>query len=226
MTSSDLYFRQCLSGRDHGRGNPAAKQMVNFAYIVGDKKSGECLLVDPSWDPRGLCELAQAEGLRVVGSLATHYHVDHMGGDLYGIPVAGVAELVRDGLGPVHVHQDDELLLRQRCGLAVGDTVSHQDGARIRVGAVEIELIHTPGHSPGSACFRIGDLLLTGDTLFIQGCGRVDLPGSDPGEMFESLTRTLATLPGHLVVYPGHDYGGASATLAQVRSSNYALRMG
>ncbi len=224
MSERPSYFVQSLSGRDHAVGNAAATQMVNLAYLIGDRDAGECLVVDPSWDPMGLVRRARADGMRVVGVIVTHYHGDHAGGNLWGHPVPGVSELVKAGLGPVHVQQGDGALLRERCGLKPEDTVEHPDGGVIRVGSVEIEVLHTPGHSPGSACFRSGDLLLTGDTLFVHGCGRVDLPTSDPGDMAASLKR-LQAIEDDLEVYPGHDYGGGQAKLQAVKQSNPVFRM-
>ena len=224
MSERPGYFVQSLSGQDHARGNTTAAQMVNLAYLVGDRDAGECLVVDPSWDPMGLVRRAKQDGMRVVGVIVTHYHGDHAGGDLWGHPVPGVAELVRAGLGPVHVQAGDGALLRERCGLTPDQTEEHADGAIIRVGQVEIEVLHTPGHSPGSACFRMGDALLTGDTLFVHGCGRVDLPTSDPEAMAASLRR-LQAIEEDLEIFPGHDYGGRQAMLQQVKRDNPVFRM-
>jgi hydroxyacylglutathione hydrolase len=89
---------------------------------------------------------------------------------------------------------------------------------------VEVELLHTPGHTPGSQCFRVADALVSGDTLFLQGCGRVDLPGGDPDEMYRTLSERLSTLPDDLVLLPGHAYGGESAPLGHVRKTNPSLQ--
>ncbi len=218
------YFIQSLSGRDHAQGDPAATQMVNLSYLVGDPETGECVVVDPSWDPLGLVARAEADGLRVVGAVVTHYHADHAGGSLMGYPVPGVKELVAAGHGPVHVHRDDEAMLQRRSGLDERHLVLHDEGDTIQVGAVALRLLHTPGHSPGSICLVAHQALLAGDTLFIQGCGRVDLPGSDPRAMARSLAR-LAELPGELEVFPGHDYSGLRAPLAEVKVRNPVFRM-
>ncbi|MDQ6783822.1 MAG: MBL fold metallo-hydrolase, partial [Actinomycetota bacterium] len=100
----------------------------------------------------------------------------------------------------------------------------HDSGDKVSVGAVDVELLHTPGHTPGSQCFLVDGMLVSGDTLFLQGCGRTDLPGSDPAAMYQSL-RALASLPDDVVVYPGHRYSPtASELMASVRSTNMALR--
>ncbi len=222
--SEPSYFVQSLSGRDHAAGDLAATQMVNLAYLIGDRDAGECVVVDPSWDPMGLVQRARQDGMKVVGSVVTHYHGDHAGGNLWGHPVPGVKELVRAGLGPVHVQRGDAELLKERCGLTDAQIVPHDEGGVIKVGAVEITVWHTPGHSPGSACFQVGDKLLTGDTLFVQGCGRVDLDTSDPQAMATSLRR-LAAVQENYEIFPGHDYGGQRAMLADVQKRNPVFSM-
>ena len=110
------------------------------------------------------------------------------------------------------------------CHRAESDLAAHESGDTVRVGAVVIELLHTPGHTPGSQCFLIDGRLVTGDTLFLEGCGRTDLPGSDVGQMYESLQR-LATLPGGTVVFPGHRYSlPSSGTLDVIREQNYVYK--
>jgi len=218
------YFVQSLSGRDHAKGDRAAAQMVNLAYLIGDREAGECLVVDPSWDPMGLVQRARQDGMRVVGSIVTHYHGDHAGGNLWGHLVPGVAELVHAGVGPVHVQRGDAELLVERCKLDPAKVISHDEGSVITVGALDITVWHTPGHSPGSACFQVDGALLTGDTLFVQGCGRVDLDTSNPQDMATSLRR-LAAVTEPYEVFPGHDYGGVRAQLQEVQKSNPVFSM-
>jgi hydroxyacylglutathione hydrolase len=218
-----LYLRQLLLGRDVGRGDRVATQMQNFVYLVGDRDAGECVVIDPAWDIDGIVAAAQADEMRVVGALATHYHPDHVGGPMFGLEVEGLAELLERNPCKIHVHKHEAQGVRQVTGVSKGDLVEHEANDRIAVGGVEIELLHTPGHTPGSSCFRVGDALLAGDTLFLRGCGRVDLPGGDPDEMRRTLTQRLARLPGELVLYPGHAYGGESAPLDEVRQTNPAL---
>ena len=94
----------------------------------------------------------------------------------------------------------------------------------MEVGDVRIELLHTPGHTPGSQCFLVDGRLVSGDTLFLDGCGRTDFPGSDAGQMYDSLQR-LASLPGDVVVYPGHRYSmPSSATMDAIKDMNYVYR--
>ena len=220
----ELYIRQLLVGRDVGKGNLAGEQMMNFVYLVGDRKAGECLVVDPAWDIDGILEVAANDGMSVKGALVTHYHPDHVGGTIFGISIPGLAGLMTKNPCPVHVHKLEADGVKQVTGLAETDLMRHEGNDRVRVGDVEVELLHTPGHTPGSQCFRVHDALLSGDTLFLQGCGRVDLPGGSPEEMERTLGERLSRLPDELVLYPGHAYGGAKASLSVVRQTNAHLK--
>lgn len=222
---STLYFRQLLAGRDFAVGHPYAPQMQNFVYLVGDRDSGTCVVVDPAWAVQDLVDAAAADDMKIAGALVTHYHPDQVGGDLWGLQVEGLAELMAAAPCPVHVHRDEALGVKKMTGLSDSDLVTHESGDKVAVGDVEIELLHTPGHTPGSICFRLKSALVAGDTLFLQGCGRVDLPGGDSDEMYRTLTQRLATLPGDTVLYPGHAYGGESAPMETVRRTNPYLRV-
>ena len=215
-----LYIRQLLVGRDVGRGNPAGAQMQNFVYLVGDRDAGECVVVDPAWAIGDIVERAAEDGMTITGALATHYHPDHVGGHIFGIDIEGLAELMALNPCKVHAHELEVDGIRKVTGLSASDFVLHAANDKIEVGAVEIELLHTPGHTPGSSCFRVRDALVAGDTLFLQGCGRVDLPGGDPDEMRRTLTQRLAKLPDDMELYPGHAYGGEHASLVVVRQTN------
>lgn len=219
-------MKQLLSGVDFAAHDPFAGQMVNFVTLVGDRVRGECLVVDPAWDVRGILAAVQKEGMTLVGVLATHYHPDHIGGDLFGHPVEGLAALKECVDVPVHVHRREAAGVRKMTGLSAGDLILHDGGEVVRVGEISIRLMHTPGHTPGSQCFLVEDrALVSGDTLFIQGCGRVDLPGGDPDEMYRTLTQRLAGLPDQVILYPGHHYGSQpTSTLAVERRTNPFLR--
>lgn len=224
--ASRLYFRQLLCGREIAEADPAAAQMLNFVYLIGDRESGECLAVDPAWDVDGLIALAEADGMRIAGALATHYHPDHVGGEIFGIRIAGLARLLEQRPMKVHAHRAEVPGIRQVTGLSASDFVPHEGSDVVQVGAIPIELVHTPGHTPGSQCFLVGDRLVAGDTLFVQGCGRVDLPGGDPDEMYRTLTQRLARLPETTVLYPGHDYGPTpTSTLGQERRQNVYMQV-
>lgn len=220
------YLRQLAAGRDFAVGDPVASSMDNFVYLLGDREAGECLVVDPAWDVRGILDAAAADGMRVVGALVTHWHPDHVGGPLFGHDVQGLATFLELNPAPIHVHRADAELVAAMTGLSRGDLALRDSGDVVRAGVVEVQCLHTPGHTAGSLCFRCGDALVAGDTLFLQGCGRVDLPGADADEMWRTLTQRLASLPGDLVLYPGHDYGDRPhAPLEHVRQTNPSLRV-
>ena len=219
-----LYFRQLLSGRDFAAGDAIAAQMVNFAYVIGDRETGEAVLVDPAYRVADLVDMAEADGMRVVGALGTHHHADHVGGSFMGYAVEGIRELLALRSVPIHVHREEAEFVRKTTDVPVSDLVTHDSGDLIRVGNIEIRVVHTPGHTPGSQCFLVDGRLVAGDTLFLEGCGRTDLPGSDPEAMYDSLTR-LAALPDDVVVYPGHRYSVASSgTMAAVKEANYVYK--
>tara|TARA_B100000575_G_scaffold266325_1_gene243573 strand:+ start:200 stop:904 length:705 start_codon:yes stop_codon:yes gene_type:complete len=217
---ADLYFKQLLVGRDIGHGDPIAAQMQNFVYLIGDRSAGECLVVDPAWAVDEIVDMVEADGLKLTGALATHYHPDHVGGSMYGLTVEGLPRLMERSPCKVHAHKIEVPGIRQITGLEASDFVKHDSGDCVRVGDIEIELLHTPGHTPGSMCCRLKSAIVAGDTLFLQGCGRVDLPGGDAEQMYYTLTQRLSSLPGDTVLYPGHAYGGESADMETVRSTN------
>lgn len=215
----ELYFRQLHAGRDFGRDVPFAAQMQNLVYVIGDRDTGEALLVDPAWAVRELVELVRADGMEIAGALVTHYHPDHVGGEIFGVQIDGLATLMEVAPCKVHAHRLEVAGVRAVTGLSASDVVGHDSGDRVRVGDIDVELLHTPGHTPGSQCFCVGDALVSGDTLFLSGCGRVDLPGADPEEMFRSLAK-LKALPPELTLYPGHAYGGEHASMGEVARVN------
>ncbi len=221
-----LYFRQLKGGREFAVGDPIASSMDNFVYLIGDKKAGECLVVDPAWDVQGLLDLAAADDMKVTGALITHWHPDHVGGPLFGHDVKGVADYVGLNPSPVYVHRADAEMVSMMTGVSATDITKLDSGHKVQAGDVEVECLHTPGHTAGSQCFRCKNALIAGDTLFLQGCGRLDLPTADVDEMYRSLYERLATLPAETVLYPGHDYGSKPhAPLGEVRQNNAHLRV-
>lgn len=221
-------FRQLLAGRDFARHDPLAAQMVNFAYLIGDRQTGDAVLVDPAYAVRELVDVAEAEGLRVTGVLATHYHPDHVGGSMLGLAIEGIAELLADTRvsAKVHVQAEEADGIRRVTGASRSDLVIHRSGDVVQVGAIPVTLLHTPGHTPGSQCFLVGERLVSGDTLFLDGCGRTDLPGGDPDALYESLTQRLARLPDDTVLYPGHLYSPEPhLPLGEVRRRNHVFRV-
>jgi glyoxylase-like metal-dependent hydrolase (beta-lactamase superfamily II) len=194
--------------------------MQNFVYLIGDPERRECVAVDPAWEVDQILDTLAKDGMRLTGVLVTHTHQDHVGGHLFGFDIPGIEELLARAAVKVYVHKAEREFLR---GLG-SDLVKVDGGDTVQVGRLTVTFIHTPGHTPGSQCFLIDGRLISGDTLFIRSCGRTDLPGSDPQEMYYSLTQRLAALPDETVVFPGHNYGGTSTTIGDEKRRNPMMR--
>jgi len=227
VADAEIYFRQLLAGRQVAKVHPVAGQMANFMYLLGDPDSRQALIVDPAWDVDSLLEVARQDDYKIAGALITHYHPDHVGGDLWGVQVEGVTRLLETEAVPLYVNKNEAEGLKQVTGVADTDLKKVDDGDSLELGALSIGFLHTPGHTPGSQCFLVGDRLVAGDTLFVQGCGRVDLPGGDPDQMYYSLTQKLAKLPSETILYPGHNYGPTeTSTIGNELEQNVYMRVG
>ena len=219
-----LYFRQLLSGRDFAKGDPVADQMVNFVYLIGDRQTKECMVVDPAYAIADILEIVDQDEMKLTGVLATHYHPDHVGGSMMGMKIQGVADLLEKCQVPIHINKHETKWVARTTGLNENDLVQHEGGDKVSVGDVSITFVHTPGHTPGSQCFLVEQRLVAGDTLFLDGCGRTDWPGGNPGDLYTSL-QTLASLPAATIVCPGHQYSALpSAKLGDVVSTNHVFR--
>ena len=218
--SSDLYFRQIPVG-----------QMANLAYLVGSHSTRETLVVDPAWNVDSLLDLAETDGMQVVGALVTHYHQDHIGGSVFGMNIEGVPRLLERCPVPLHVNEREAEGTCKVTGASESDLVRHEAGDEITLGGLRIRLLHTPGHTPGSQCFLVEERdkpghLVAGDTLFLGSCGRVDLPGANPEDMYYSLNSTLKALPDETLVYPGHFYSSEPYdSLGSQKRTNPFLRV-
>lgn len=223
--SERFYFRQLLAGRDFAVGDGVATSMRNFAYALGDRESGDAVLVDPAYRPSELVDIVMADEMNVTGVIATHCHPDHVGGTLIGHQhIAGIAELREIVEVPIHVQAEEVEWVTARTGVGKDALVTHHDRDRLKVGDFEVQLLHTPGHTPGSQCLLVESRLLSGDTLFIDGCGRTDLPGGSALEMYRTLSERLAEIGDDTVLYPGHLYSPESSlSMGEVRERNNVL---
>jgi hydroxyacylglutathione hydrolase len=199
--------------------------MQNFVYFVGDRETRKVAVVDPAWDPEAILDVARRNDLEITHLLVTHYHPDHLGGRMMGMSVRGAQDLLAAGVkAKIYIHKEEAPYVARVTDLAESDLVRVDGGDETTVGEVPIRFIHTPGHTPGSQCFLVGDALVSGDTLFIGSCGRVDLPGSDPRKLYESL-RTLGDLPEGTHLFPGHNYASqTSSTIGEQKRRNPFLR--
>ena len=209
-----LYLRQAQIG-----------PMANYVYILGDPVSRKAAVVDPAWDTNAICNFVEKEGYEIDKILITHYHQDHLGGHMMGQSIEGSADMLKRVKAKVYVNRHEAEGTKRVAGLSDSDLVKVDAGDVIKVGDIEVKFLHTPGHTPGSQCFLAAGNLIAGDTLFINSCGRVDLPGSDPEAMYYSLNHTLKSLDDSTVVYPGHAYSNeSSSTIGKQKRTNMYLR--
>jgi len=167
--------------------------MENFIYLITDKKTGRTAVVDPAWDVPTILAKARDKDVAISDILLTHSHHDHING-IEGILAEYDAQL--------HLCRAEAEFWGQYLDLPT----LHRGGDIIQLGDTEITVMHTPGHTPGSACYRIDDDVISGDTMFVFGCGRCDLRGGDPEQMFNTLRRMASDLPGAARILPGHNY--------------------
>lgn len=182
-------------------------QMANFTYIIADEENGEAAVIDPSWDLDKIFQTLKNKNWRATYIINTHTHFDHVVGNEQVAEITG-AKIVQ--------HKNSQL----------DKDIAVSDGDMIEIGRIRLRVLHTPGHSKDSICLLYDDqFILTGDTLFVGNCGRVDLPGSDAKEMYYSLFDRLAKLDENLIVYPGHNYGQTSlSTIGHEKKTNYVLK--
>jgi glyoxylase-like metal-dependent hydrolase (beta-lactamase superfamily II) len=199
--------------------------MANYVYLIGDNETRECMVVDPAWDVDGILKIVDQDDMTLTGALITHYHPDHIGGHLFGQDIPGVTDLLEKRPVKIHMHKEEAPYVKQTLGLESSDFIAVDGETTVDIGKVPVRLLHTPGHTPGSLCFMVDGNLVSGDTLFIGSCGRVDLPGSNPADLYHSLDRKLKKLPPDTVLYPGHNYAAdASSTIGQELQTNPYMR--
>lgn len=185
--------------------------MKNFVYLVGPADGREVAVVDPAWDVPAILSAVEAEGKDLVAAFLSHHHFDH---------INGVAPLLAARDVPVYA-QAAEVDFADALAPFQGALKPVGPGDVVQVGSLPVTCIHTPGHTPGSQCLHCGGALVSGDTVFVNACGRCDLSGGNPEQMFDSLHRVLGGLPGSTRLYPGHDYGDvAVSSLERERANN------
>ena len=172
-------------------------QMQNFSYIIGDEKSKECAVVDAGWEIDKLIGIADKEQLKIKKIILTHSHYDH---------TQKADELASKTNAEVYFHEDDYNEIKKSVKNPNIKIHKLKNNDEIKVGKINIKVIHTPGHSPGAICLLFENKLVTGDTLFVNAVGRTDLAGGDTTKLFESLQK-LKKLSDDVEIYPGHDYG-------------------
>ena len=192
-----LYVRQLKLG-----------PMENFVYLVGAEGARETAIVDPAWDIAAGLRAAEEDGRTITHALISHHHFDH---------VNGLPEVLAQGGIRVFAHRADVPRLAPELQREVTPLDA---GEAVEVGPLRIAAMHTPGHTPGSTCWHARDGLFAGDTVFVNACGRCDLAGGDPEQMFQSLKR-VSQLPDEVRLYPGHDYGDVPvSSVARERERN------
>lgn len=180
--------------------------MANFTYIVADEETDEAAIIDPSWDLEKVFDALKKNGWKAKYIINTHSHFDH---------VLGNEQIAKVTKAKIIQHKDSQL----------EKDIAVSEGDVIRVGSIEMKVVHTPGHSKDSMCLVLDGMVFTGDTLFVGNCGRTDLPGSDPKEMYNSLLNIVSRLDDKLVVYPGHNYGQApTSTIGFEKKFNLVLQ--
>ena len=167
--------------------------MENFIYLIHDHASGRAAVVDPAWDVPEVLALADSRGMRITDILLTHSHHDH---------INGISEVLEKNDAQLHLMKSEA----QFWGNQMDLPTLHHGGDVIKLGDTVIKALHTPGHTPGSACYHVGNELITGDTLFVFGCGRCDLSGGNPEDMFVTLSNMKQRLPQDMLIHPGHNY--------------------
>ena len=182
-------------------------QMANFTYVIADEETGNAAVIDPSWDLDKIFHALKKNDWRAKYVINTHTHFDHVIGNEQVAEVTG-AKIVQHNNSPLEKH------------------IAVSDGDVIEIGSFSLRVLYTPGHSKDCMCLMLDNqLIFTGDTLFVGNCGRTDLPGSDPAEMYHSLFDRLGKLDDKLIVYPGHNYGSTpTSTIGHEKKTNYVLQ--
>ena len=182
--------------------------MENFVYLISDLKTKRAAVVDPAWDIPTVLAKAKERGVTITDILLTHSHHDH---------INGIEQVLAKYDAQLHLSRPEAEFWGQHLDLPT----LHHGGDVIRLGETDIRMLLTPGHTPGSACYQLGDDVITGDTMFVFGCGRCDLRGGDPEIMYDTLARMAHDLPATTRILPGHNYSVTpTSTIAEQIEGN------
>ena len=208
-----LYFKQLEIG-----------PMQNYVYLIGSTETRKVAVVDAAWEIDTILKIAAQDEMEITHAFVTHTHPDHVGGAFAGVEIAGAHELLEKCKAKVVVHKAESEFLK---GLSPSDLIKTDNGDKIAVGGIEIELMHTPGHTPGSQCFLVDGRVISGDTMFVDACARVDFPGGNAEQMYYSPTQKLMALPDETILFPGHNYAPLKqATIGEQKKTNPYLKFG
>jgi glyoxylase-like metal-dependent hydrolase (beta-lactamase superfamily II) len=206
-----LYFKQLEIG-----------PMQNYVYLIGSTETRKVAAVDAAWEIDTILKIAAQDDMEVTHAFVTHTHPDHVGGNFANVDIPGITELLTRCKAKVVVHKAEAEVLK---GLSSSDVIKAESGDKIDIGGIEIQLMHTPGHTPGSQCFLVDGRVVSGDTMFIDACGRVDFPGGNAEQMYYSLTQKLMALPDDTILFPGHNYARLTqATIGEQKKTNPYLK--
>ncbi len=173
--------------------------MENFIHLIHDHASNTAAIVDPAWEIGEVLNFADSKDIKITDILLTHSHHDH---------INGLQQTLEHSDAKIHLLKPEAKFW----GAELNQAALHHGGEQIKIGDTQINILHTPGHTPGSACYQIGNDLIAGDTMFVFGCGRCDLAGGDPEEMFQTLKKMKTELPKSTIIHPGHNYAPQSPT--------------
>ncbi|MCP4075898.1 MAG: MBL fold metallo-hydrolase [Gammaproteobacteria bacterium] len=182
--------------------------MENFIYLIEDIETAQAAVVDPAWDVNAIIEKAQSLDLEINDILLTHSHHDH---------INGIEEILNHTEARIHLLKPEYEFWSHE----LDKPELHHGGDSFKLGSTEISMLHTPGHTPGSVCYQVENELITGDTLFVYGCGRCDLHGGNPEQMFNTLKDMKHKLDSSMIIHPGHNYSVTeTSTLAEQIAGN------
>lgn len=184
----------------------AVGNMQNFSYIVVDEETSQSIIIDPSWDLIELELIIKENDLKIKYIVNTHHHFDH---------TIGNESMSESTKAPIIQHELSDLK----------HDISVKDSDFIEFGSSKLKVLHTPGHSKDSICLLGDGKIFSGDTLFVGNCGRIDLPGGDPKELFHSLFDVIYKLDDELIMYPGHNYGSTeTSTIGKEKLTNFVMQ--